>query len=1042
MPECVACGELNVDDARFCNACGTPLPADEHGIEIRKTVTILFCDVVGSTELGDKTDPETTRRVMTRYAREMGEIVRRHGGTVERFRGDEVMAVFGVPTVHEDDALRAVRAGKEMQRRLASLNDELSAQWGMRLQCRIGINTGEVVAGDPASGESFVTGDAVNVAKRLEQAAQPGEILIGTATYPLVKDAVKFGPRYRFSVKGKREQVEPFRLDDVDATAAGYARRVDAPFVGRDRELAELQSEVEQAFAERRCRLVLVLGPAGIGKTRLVREVAAAIGGHATVALGRCLSYGTGITFWPLVEIVEDLGGLDVLARQLVGVDEAATIVEHIAAATGAADADAPSDEVFWAVRRLFEHLAERRALVVCVDDVHWAEPTMRDLVDYLVSFATGPIALVCAARSEVLEARSGLTSAPSIELDQLTDAETDELVAALGVADAALRAQIAFTADGNPLFAEQLAAAVVESQVESSLADVQLPASINALLEARLDGLEPAERRTLERAAVVGREFSQRAVAELATEPDRPMVARSLLALARKGLIQATPSRQPADDMYRFRHALIRDAAYAGMPKAVRATLHEQLAARLNSQAQPSAAKDEILGYHLEQAYLTRVALAPADEHATQLATRARELLAGAGRRALARDDVPAAVGLLKRATALSTDDADGAGILLDLASALRHAGALEDARETLERAGERAAVDGDMRLSAHVELEASFLRLHAWQGGAIDDLVDEAQRAIPVFELARDDIGLSKAWSLVATVHNIRCHSDEMERVLERALVHAERAGDREQILGIRDGIARATLIGPTPVGDAIERVDRLRAEEPHSRRQDAGLLMIAAYLHGMLEQFDEARVLAERGRAMLEELGLPVLLATTRYYSGAIELLADEPVAAEAELRIGYEAFVRVGDTGASPTVGAMLAQALAAQHRDEEAERFARLSAESASPEDIITQVILRIAQSRVRARRDDRDEAVRLGREGVALAAGTDFLNLRGDALLGLGEVFVELSRAGEAVELLEEAAALYDAKGNLAARAHVRRAVEATQSIADTVKQE
>ncbi|HEY6075293.1 MAG TPA: adenylate/guanylate cyclase domain-containing protein, partial [Gaiella sp.] len=239
----------------------------QEGIEVRKTVTILFCDVVGSTSLGEATDPETTRRVMTRYAESMAEIIRQHGGTVERFRGDEVMAVFGVPVAHEDDALRAVRTATEMQRHLAELNTELKVKWGVELACRIGINTGEVVAGDPSPGEGFVTGDAVNLAKRLEQAAEPGTILIGTATYPLVKDAVKVGPREKFTAKGKSEAVSRFRLDEVDAAAAGYARRLDAPLVNRTAELETLRTLVKDAFAERRCQIVTVLGTAGIGKS-------------------------------------------------------------------------------------------------------------------------------------------------------------------------------------------------------------------------------------------------------------------------------------------------------------------------------------------------------------------------------------------------------------------------------------------------------------------------------------------------------------------------------------------------------------------------------------------------------------------------------------------------------------------------------------------------------------------------------------------------------------------------------------------------------
>jgi class 3 adenylate cyclase len=294
---CSRCGRESSGDAAFCPHCGAAQPAaPTRALEVRKTVTVLFCDVVGSTRLGEATDPETTRRVMSRYAQSMSEVITAYGGTVERFRGDEVMAVFGVPVVHEDDALRAVRAGMQMQRRLAELNVELLETWGIELACRIGINTGEVVAGDPGTGDTFVTGDAVNLGKRLEQAAQPGEILIGTTTYPLVKDAVRVGPRERFTAKGKSSAVDRFRLEEVDATAAGYARRLDAPLIGRADELRRLEAAIATLVGQSRCGVVGVTGQAGIGKSRLVRELVARLGDEVTVLGGRCLPYGAGIT--------------------------------------------------------------------------------------------------------------------------------------------------------------------------------------------------------------------------------------------------------------------------------------------------------------------------------------------------------------------------------------------------------------------------------------------------------------------------------------------------------------------------------------------------------------------------------------------------------------------------------------------------------------------------------------------------------------------------------------------------------------------------
>ena len=533
MALCDHCGEANAASARFCSACGTALPEGvREGFEVRKTVTILFCDVVGSTSLGEATDPETTRRVMARYAQAMTEIIEQHGGTVERFRGDEVMAVFGIPSTHEDDALRAVHAATAMQRRLVQLSAELQESLGVGLSCRIGVNTGEVVAGDPGTGETFVTGDAVNLAKRLEQAAEPGTILIGTATYPLVKDAVKVGPRERFSAKGKNAPVARFRVDEVDAEAAGYARRLDAPLVNRVDELETLRVLVKEAFAERRCRIVAMLGAAGIGKSRLARELAMELEDVADVATGRCLPYGSGITFWPLQQLIADLGGIEAATAVLSGTDDAHIVLERLRTVTSPTDGGAPSTELFWAVRRLLERVSERRPLLVSFEDLHWAEPTMLDLLEYLAAFATGPLVLLCIARPELLEARSGLADA-KLELEQLSEVETTELVEALGVEDADLQRRITSTSEGNPLFAEQLAAMMADAGPADA---IELPASIHALLAARIDSLDPAERRTLERASIVGKEFWPRALVGLSSSADQPFVTGRLLSLVRRG--------------------------------------------------------------------------------------------------------------------------------------------------------------------------------------------------------------------------------------------------------------------------------------------------------------------------------------------------------------------------------------------------------------------------------------------------------------------------------------------------------------------------
>ena len=339
---------------------------------LRKVVTVVFCDLAGSTSLGETLDSEALRQVLTRYFGAMSDALVRHGGTVEKYIGDAVMAVFGIPTVREDDALRAVRAANDMRTALAEVNEELEARWGVRLRARTGVNTGEVIAGDSSRGQAFATGDAVNVAARLEQAAGIGEILIGEHTLALVRDAVRVEPVPPLDLKGKSEPVPAFRLVEVADPGAAVEPRLDSPLVGRERELALLREAFDGTVAERGCRLVTLVGPAGIGKSRLARDFVDTLRGDATVVAGRCLSYGEGLTFWPLREVVQELAGSDDgesseqaqadIERLLPANADTATAVERVAGALGLSDVAASPQETFWAVRMLLEAAAARRA--------------------------------------------------------------------------------------------------------------------------------------------------------------------------------------------------------------------------------------------------------------------------------------------------------------------------------------------------------------------------------------------------------------------------------------------------------------------------------------------------------------------------------------------------------------------------------------------------------------------------------------------------------------------------------------------------------
>ena len=498
------------------------------GSESRRTVTVVFTDVTGSTGLGENLDPEAVRQVMARYFETAGAVLERHGGTVEKFIGDAVMAVFGVPRLHEDDALRAVRAAVEMRERLALLNDELERSWGVRLGTRTGVNTGEVVAGDHAGGQALVTGDAVNVAARLEQLANTGEILIGDATRRLTADAVAVEPVEPLEARGKSQPVAAWRLLGVPGTDA-YRRRLDTPLVGRRDELAQLRHAYARSVSQRSCALFTVIGPAGIGKSRLTLEFLRSVRDEATVLRGRCLPYGEGITYWPLVEIGRRIagGGEDDL-RALIGDEhDAEPVAAALASVIGRSQTPVSIDDADWAVRRLFESLARERPLVVSFEDVNWAEPTLLDLIEHIAEWTRdAPVMLVCTAREELIEQRptwaGGLRNAATAFLEPLSDGDSAELVEQLGGELAAAEdtvSRVVALSGGNPLFVEQLLATMGSEQQP----DVGALSTIHAVIGARLDALSPVERELLECASVIGKEFWPEPVyAAMREDPDR----------------------------------------------------------------------------------------------------------------------------------------------------------------------------------------------------------------------------------------------------------------------------------------------------------------------------------------------------------------------------------------------------------------------------------------------------------------------------------------------------------------------------------------
>ncbi|MDQ3876586.1 MAG: AAA family ATPase, partial [Actinomycetota bacterium] len=664
MKICARCAEENPDRARFCLACGSELPLEREE-RFRKVITLLFSDVVGSTTLGERLDPEALSNVMTHYYETMKPIVERHGGTVAKFIGDAIMAVFGVPILHEDDALRACRAAIEMQRRLAELNVELERRWGVTLATRTGLNTGEVSGVGVARAQNFVAGDAANTAARFQQHAQAGQILMGDSTYRLVRDGIRIERVEPLTMKGKADPVPAYLLLDVLPDAEALTRRHHAPLVGRGAELDVLERTFREVAAERSCAMVTILADAGAGKSRLVEEVARRLPEDAVVLRGRCLSYGEGITFWPLLDIVRELAGLEEddapdlalgkIARA-AGQDDL-DAARRVGSAVGLSPDQFPLHEIFWGVRRLLEDAAAERPLVVVFDDLHWAEPAFLDLVEHLVdSVSDTPLLLLCPARPELLEQRPDWRQRPNVRalvLKPLSDAEAELVIGnMLGDVEIAAdaRARIVGAAEGNPLFVEQMLSMMLDEgllrrvdgrlEATAELSRVTVPPSIDALLRARVDGLPRDERGVVEPAAVVGLVFPRAAVEDLLPEEAAPGLEHRLATLAEKQLVRPETDGTADRDSYRFNHLLIRDAVYEGLLKEARASLHERVA-EWAERVHPDGELEEILGYHLEQAHRYRSDLGPLDEHGRELGVRASERLAAAGRRALERGDM-----------------------------------------------------------------------------------------------------------------------------------------------------------------------------------------------------------------------------------------------------------------------------------------------------------------------------------------------------------------------------------------------------------------
>jgi len=1056
MIRCPTCGEENPERARFCLNCGNVLaPAGSPPAEVRKTVTVLFADVVGSTSRGEQTDPESTRHMLARYFEAVRQVIERHGGTVEKFIGDAVMAVFGIPTLHEDDALRAVRAAQEMRAAVELLNQEMASASWPPIALRIGVNTGEVVAGEGAAGHTLVTGDPVNVAARLEQAAAPGEIVLGATTYRLVRQAIVSEPMPPLELKGKAEAVEAFRLINVGERDA--IRRHDTPLVGRRRELHLLAEAIDRASEERACYLFTLLGTAGVGKSRLVHEFLGRMGDRAEVLRARCLPYGEGITFWPVTELAQAAAGIEMdeapeSARQklealLKDSPEGEAILGRVAATIGLSDEVVPTEEAFWGVRKLLEAVAARKQLIAVIDDLHWAEPTMLDLIDHITDWSReAPILLLAIARPELLDARphwgGGKMNATTILLEPLGQEDSARLIGNLVDDEELARTvlqRIGETAEGNPLFVEELVAMLVDQgvlrredggwQAVEDLRTITVPPSISALVAARLDHLEPLERDLIGRAAVVGKIFQRSAVSELSPPEGRSELGSRLMTLVRKELVRPDRSATTGDEAFRFRHLLVRDAAYASLTKQQRADLHARFADWLERVAGDRLLEyEEVIAYHVEQAHQYRSELGLSDDLTRSLRGRAATHLRAAGMRALQRHDLPAAANLLTRAAALVDDDGQRAELMLHVADSMSQQGRLVEGLSLYEEIKALAAGAGDESLSLRAELDSLTWQMVADPTIDEDRLLVVAERLEAVAAEQGNKWGLIAAEQARASIFLNHCRWMDDLAALERAKSLMEPDEDPRLWREINAFIWNSLRWGPVPAPEAIARIEAevaLVAPE----RADSWLKDTAALL-AMQEHFEEARARAMASRMYVQERGLLLHDGGMALTFGAVETLAGDLEAADREYARGIRILREIGETGVLSTLASMRAEVLYHLDRREEMQTALALAQETGAPNDIATQAQLHWVDAMARADDGQQVEAERLIKRAVAMVEPTDFLELRAGAFEALAHVEVRAGRNDRWRAALERALAEHEGKANLVGARRVRGLLE------------
>jgi class 3 adenylate cyclase/ATP/maltotriose-dependent transcriptional regulator MalT len=968
----------------------------------RKLATVLFVDLVGSTSFVSSSDPEVVRRRVTRFFDGVSHCVVSHGGIVEKFAGDAVMAAFGIPQAHEDDAERAIRAALAI----------LDAVHDLGLEARVGVESGEVVADDTDS--TFATGEAVNVAARLQQEAEPGEILLGPTAHRLTFGRVVVEDRGPLELRGLAASLPTWRVVAV-TEEPGRAVSVNAPFVGRVEELELLENTFARAAGKRRAHLFTIYGEPGVGKSRLAREFLSGVEG-ATILAGRSLPYGEGITYWPLAEMVKAAAGItdDEPAgeafeklRACCAEDAVADLLGLAAGVLELVEGERSAQEIAWAAREWAAELADVQPLILVFEDIHWAEEPLLDLVEHLAErVREAPLLILCLARPELLDIRpgwgGGRLRATSIELEPLAPAESEELIDALLDEElpASVRTALLGKTEGNPLFVEETIRMLAEQPADATAAD-RIPDTIQALIAARIDRLPRGEKAVLQRAAAIGRVFWEGAITQLSPDVEdvEPVLENLLL---RDFLLPEARSTISGQRAFRFKHVLIRDVAYAGLSKGSRADLHAGFAAWLEERTADELL--EIRAYHLDRAATLVEELDGAVP--AELAAEAASAMEAAGRRALQRQSNRSARKLLRRSVELEPT-------LERRFWAARAAWRVDDlpavsTEMELVRAAAREAGEAELEGRALTALaDVALLRDADLPRGR--ELIEQALELLD----GAGSVARFEALTMRARIDWWLGDLESDERYTRLALAVAQEIGSSAHEAEANEelaGIAMARL-DVDAAAELAERALQL-ADESGNHMTRAWALVSLARVERSRVNLDEANSLFDEARELFEETGSAWALGRTLEGWAWVAIRAGDLATAERRLRDAIRILAPIEDRGALCEAQRALAEVLVRTGELDEAERWAVEARKTVGPHDQVSRATTRLALGLVRAAQGRDEEAEGLFAEAMEIVRGTGNLNTRVDMARKVAGYLRERGREAEAAAYEDEAGAL------------------------------